>query len=345
VAWNYSLSHPADAEGYYAHVDFFSEFSSGTGFILWLTAWLRDLLEASYLDMYMVFHLFGYLGVVLFYRLGLRALSNESDPDRLGATANGGSRLLHAIAFLPGLHFWTSFIGKDGLMFLGILCFVWGMARPHGRVLALVFGLSLCALIRPHIAGVLAASCAIAAAFSKDTPLSVRLTLLGVVVVGVALALPFLKEFVGLESISTEGVTEFVEVQQGHNLEGGSSVDISRYSLPLQLFTFLYRPLFIDTNGALGILASCENLGLLVLSLFLAPPAIRVLRSSSQSLYARFNALFWAFSTVIMATTVANMGLAMRQKVMVLPSLLILLLMAYAARPTAEATEHTEATV
>jgi hypothetical protein len=332
VAWYYSLTHIADAQGYYASGDAFAEFGTGTAFVTWLTAQLKDGLDASYLDLHLVFHLFGYCGIVFLCRICGAALEGAAPQGSELAPDRKGRLLYHAVVFLPSLHFWTSAIGKDGLVFMGILCFVWGMARPQSRVAALLIGLSVCSVIRPHIAAMLAVSCGAAAVFSSDTPLLARLFLLTAVSVGFVLALPFLKEFVGLQDVSAPELSAYVEFRQDANFYGGSSVDIAQYSPPMQVFTFLFRPLFLDTREAMGLFVSCENLFLLCLFVLLSPGLIRVIRSRNQALFVRFNIAFALMATVTLATTIANMGLALRQKVMVLPSILIILLMSYRAR-------------
>src|SRR5690606_6599706 len=52
---------------------------------------------------------------------------------------------------------------------------------------------------------------------------------------------------------------DFSNVQAGRLQTSGSGVDISSYPLPLKLFTFWFRPLFVDAPGALGIFVSFEN--------------------------------------------------------------------------------------
>lgn len=44
-----------------------------------------------------------------------------------------------------------------------------------------------------------------------------------------------------------------------------SGVSMSNYPLPLKLFTFWFRPLFIDSPGVLGLFSSAENLIYLLL--------------------------------------------------------------------------------
>lgn len=324
--WDNSLSNPSDSQRYFVQIADFSRFKPGTAATEWFIATVRDVLGADYFDMYMVLHLFGYLGIVMLYLICRRALQPL-------ASASGQPHiLLYVVCCLPGFHVWSSVMGKDELVFLGVTTFVWGVAEPTRRLFALAFGLTVCALVRPHVAAMLAASCAVAMILSSDVPFLGRLLLSGGLLFGLRASFPFLVEFVGIEVIDSEGSNEFVQRWQGRNLEGGSSIDISSYSVPFQIFTYLYRPLFVDAHSALGLVVSVENLILLAISLLGAPWIVTVLASGNDRFYSRFNLLFCAMTTIALASTTTNLGIAIRQKIMVLPSLLALVLTAYAAR-------------
>jgi hypothetical protein len=318
--WQYSLEQPADAQGYFAQTADLAKLAPGTGFIGWFVATIRDVLGASYLDMFMIFHLFGYLGVVLFFRLCVRA-SGELDEAPLALRA-----LPYVLAFLPGFHVWTSVMGKDEIVFLGILVFLWGLIRPGPRFLALAAGLAICCLVRPHIAALLAAACVIAAIVSSDIPVLARALLAGGFAIGLIVALPFLTSFVGLEGLNSEAASQVVETWQGRNLDGGSSLDISQYSFAYQGFTFLFRPLFFDATSSLGLVVSVEDLVLLGVCVWGAPSAWRALWAGTETFFLRFNFIFWGLSTAVLAPVTANLGIALRQKIMLLPSLLLVLL-------------------
>lgn len=321
--WLYSLQEPADASKYYAApYDPFTEIKVGTLFVRWLTASLRDLLDASYLDMFMLYHIAGYIGVVLLYQLYHRTMSS-GDGGRPGY-------IVYLVAFLPGMHVWTSAIGKDGLVFLGICCFIWGASQSRPGSGFMLAGLALCALIRPHIAFLLAGSCAVSLALSSGIRLRWRLTLLSLLCASLWFGLPYLQEFLKLEGLSSTNVIDYVEQRQGENLGGGSSMDISDYSFPLQFFTFMYRPLFIDAKGILGLVVSLENLFYLIISVLFMPRIITSLFKGEDTFFLRFNFLYWAVGTAILAGTTANLGLAIRQKMMVVPSLIIMALTVYA---------------
>lgn len=122
--WLYSSSEGAGAVSYYAApYDPTAEIKAGTHFVTWLTVGLRDLLGASYLDLFMLYHIAGYIGVVLLYQLCRKTVLRNLDLD------TPPSPLVYLAVFLPGLHVWTSAIGKDSLVFLGISCFLWGASK------------------------------------------------------------------------------------------------------------------------------------------------------------------------------------------------------------------------
>ena len=113
--WFFSLNNPADAIAYY----YSSIFSllPGTNFIKSITYLLSDIIPLSYLSTFWVFGFIGFLFLPIFY-IAIR--ENMILSGRL-------LQLLHCVLFLPGLSFWTSAIGKDGLMMVGISSFMFSL--------------------------------------------------------------------------------------------------------------------------------------------------------------------------------------------------------------------------
>ncbi len=322
--WLYSLTDAADSVGYYTAPHVPSEIKPGTHFVTWLTVELRNALDASYLDLFMVFQLAGYIGIVVLFHLCRSTVRQGQDND------DTPPYLVYLLILLPGLHVWTSAIGKDSLIFLGISFVLWGAARRGFGLLLIALGLALCAMIRPHIASLLAASCGAALALSRGVPLYWRVSVLALLSVALWFGLPQLEEFLKVDEFNATNMVEYVEQRQGRNLGGGSSVAIADYSLPYQMFTFLYRPLFIDANGVLGLVVSFENLIYLAISVAYLPRAIGLVIKGEDSFFLRFNFLNWLLGAMILASSTSNLGLAIRQKTMLAPSLIVVALIAYA---------------
>jgi hypothetical protein len=185
-------------------------------------------------------------------------------------------------------------------------------------------------MIRPHIATLLAGSCGVALVLSSGVRLHWRLTISFGLLGAIVLTVPYLKEFLQLEDLSSTGVMDYMGKRQGQTLDGGSGVEISSYPFPLKFLTFLYRPLFFDANGILALVVSVENLACLVISLLYLPRAVGVLISGENTFFLRFNLVYWLLGTSILASSTANLGLAIRQKLMVLPAFIMLAMAGYA---------------
>ena len=99
--------------------------------------------------------------------------------------------------------------------------------------------------------------------------------------------------------------------------EAGSGVDMSTYPLPLKLFTFWFRPLFIDAPNVLGLIVSAENLIYLLLFLkILKKDFIRFIKKSPAMVKMSFVIFF--MTSLAMTFVMSNLGIIMRQKSMVM---------------------------
>ena len=98
--------------------------------------------------------------------------------------------------------------------------------------------------------------------------------------------------FIYRDVLTLVGIDEEEFLTQGLNLshrarelsKATSGIDISNYGLGLQLFTFIYRPLFFDAPGILGLIVSVENVFYLFITLrLLSFKGVKFLFKSSPS--------------------------------------------------------------
>ncbi|HCZ00129.1 MAG: hypothetical protein A3D16_18355 [Rhodobacterales bacterium RIFCSPHIGHO2_02_FULL_62_130] len=313
----YSLSNVADSTNYYLFsISEDASLTFGTQGVYLLTSLFSVGLGMSYGGVFLVYNLFGYVGMLAFGSALQQVLKTS------GRTAR---RLAFFCLLLPGLSFWSGSIGKDALAFMAAGLSVWAAMNLGRRYPAFVIA-SLCMLlVRPHMAGILLLAFAVALVFASRLGL-LRKSVLTLIAVPLAvIAATYGAEFAGLGDVSTLGdVDEYFSLRQSYNLEGGSSVDIASLSMPARLFTFLFRPLFFDASGLLGVAVSFENLFQLLLMAIAI--ALRFLgrKSRLDGFSFWFCALFAAASLFVLANTTANLGIAMRQKWMFLPMLMML---------------------
>jgi len=114
-----------------------------------------------------------------------------------------------------------------------------------------------------------------------------------------------------------EDFDQFASQQSGRLVTSGSGVDMSNYPLPFKLFTFWFRPLFIDSPSAIGIFSSIENL--IYLLLFAKITNRRFLRFIIKAPYlVKTSLIIFVLTSFALTFVMSNLGIMMRQKSMVM---------------------------
>ncbi|MBP8046349.1 MAG: hypothetical protein KAY53_01705, partial [Psychrobacter sp.] len=182
--------------------------------------------------------------------------------------------------------------------------------------------------VRPHMTAMMIMALAGSFVFQRRVSLVQRVffgsAAFAAAVVMVPLALNFSQ--LGSDSSADEIMT-YIEGRQGHNLEGGGGVDIASMSLPMKLFTYLFRPLPFEAHSVASLFASIDNM----IMLFLFAMGIKALLKKQLPIHlAGHNRMFmWFYCFMawgVLAMTTANLGIAVRQKWMFAPILFFLLI-------------------
>ena len=332
--WNNTLCEYEDSNLYYEHalngfygssvVDYLRP---GTAFITLLLLPLVQGLHLSYFSCFMLFSFFGFWGFLFLFKTffelgGLKGLKII------------GFILFPTLLFLPNLHIWTVAIGKDSLIFCALTAIFYALIRIKGRWLLLSIATIFVFMIRPHIFLVLGISLLIVLTMENRKKLSVYFGLipagLGVLFFG---ANYFLVKIIGRGSIwdmydiLEEKSQTYASVYVGTT---GSGIDMTTYSIPIKMFTYLFRP-FFESLSPTWIVASIENLVLLILSLSMTRPSfIKWLKKSHWVIKAM---LLYAFlGVMLLSFTSSNFGIMVRQKTMFVFVLFICPLLFYSDR-------------
>ncbi|MEZ4779874.1 MAG: hypothetical protein R2786_10885 [Flavobacteriaceae bacterium] len=291
----------------------------GTYFMYALNYFPSRILELSFLTGSMVYALLGYVGFVYFYYLFKKRISFNTKLFNI--------YLFPALFFLPNLHFWTCNIGKDTLLFLCIALFSYGMQKPLKHLFLIIFSISLAYLVRPHIVFYLIFSFSVAMLIAGN--LKVYQKILFIVIVSL-IFIPLIDKtiaYLNIESIDYQTLSNYSndKVTKLSRDYTGSRVDMSNYSFPFKIFTFLYRPLFFDFNGVLSIVASLENLLLLLLTIkFIFTNPLKIFLKGDYILKAF--TIFTLVGVVSFSLILGNLGIMLRQKNMFIPALLFIFL-------------------
>jgi len=332
----YVLNWGGDAIGYY-RMSFSPdlEFGLGTLGVRLLTSFFTQGLGFSFAGTFLVFQMFGFIGLVAFDASLREVTYDKSRNIKLLATL---------IVFLPSVSFWSSSIGKDALSFMAMGLALWAALNLKRRILLMVFAILVMLFVRPHIAGMMVIGLSGSFVLQRKVSFGQRLFFGIAAFVAAAVLVPLGLNYAGIsDGASGADVMEYIEGRQGQNLSGGSSLDISGMSPPMQLFTYLFRPLPFEAHSLFALAASVDNI--ILLSLFIMGGRAILTKRLPSHLSTHNRMFLWIYSLLawaILAMTTANLGIAMRQKWMFTPMLIFLLISVIGKprRVTASGTSH-----
>jgi len=310
----YATENGADALVYYMKAqqgEFMAPF--GTGAVVNIATLFVTGLNLSFLGACLLFNIFGAIGLVAFDASLQAATADKSRMLR---------RFVTLIVLLPSISFWSSALGKDSLAFMAAALALFASLDMGRRVVLLALAIFVMALVRPHIAGIMVIALAGSLVLQRRLPLGQRLFLGTAALAATAAMVPFALTYAGLGDASgADDIMNYVEHRQSLNTEGGSSVDIASMSLPLQLFSYLFRPLPFEAGSIFALAASMDNVVLIFLAIAACGQMFRRRKLAGNRAFMWFYCLL---TWLILAITTANLGIAVRQKWMFAPILIYL---------------------
>jgi hypothetical protein len=293
---------------------------TGTLFIKHLTQFLRMDLGLSLLGIFLVFNIVGFVGLIAF-DASLRKV--------LAFSSRTAKRFATVVVFLPSISFWTASINKDAISFMAIGLMVWGALEPRRRGALILFSVLLMGIVRVHISAIMmVALCGALILGSGNMRFIKRMFIVLMLLQPLVFALNSVIELPEVKGAGKDilvdpasALQEAIEVRQGYNVHGGSSIDIRNMSVPVQVFTYMFRPLFFDAHNTAALIASIDNLILLAFFVYASKSLLGKKFSGPMYLY------LWMYAIIcvlVLAATTANLGINVRQKWMVMPVFIFL---------------------
>ena len=287
-----------------------------TLFIKWLTWPFSNFLGLSYESCMLIFAYLGLNGIMLFY---LAAKENIPQVKPLG---NSSYSVIEWVFLLPNIHFWSSSIGKGPTMLWGIGMIVYGLSRFNRRYLFILIGALFVYQIRGHILFLIILGAGAGLFFTLR---GIKWYYKGLMIIAVAVVtlsiLDDMGKYTGRNDLNVTESTKF-QKRALSNTSATSGVDLGNYNQAQKLFTFWYRPLFVDAPGFLGIVVSFEN----ALYIFFTIGIIRYGIPNWKHWNGWFRIAFFIFifGSIALAQIAGNLGIAMRQKAQIMPLFFIL---------------------
>jgi hypothetical protein len=311
---------------YYNFDDVIDEINTGsaTGYMLLINYIPAKVLGLSFFSGSLLYTVLGYCGFVYFYAIIKTQIERIYDLRQIKLF---GFSVFPILLFLPNLHFWSSGVGKDTILFFCIALFFYSSLRISKRFVGISISIILSIFIRPHMTLFMLMALGLGIAFDGrlKSYQKVFITLLFAVVF--VSAVNYVMNFVQLESLDAETIDEYSNTRASNlsNDRTTSSVDTTSYPYPLKIFTFLFRPLFFDASGILGIVASIENLFLLFF--FIKIFKNRFLKGFKNSSHLiKASVFLFLMGALSFSLILGNLGIMLRQKT---PFVMMLIIFGY----------------
>lgn len=317
IYWNYSLSGGADALSYYYDFDrdYRKPFTLGTTALVYFVQYLRKIFGGYYIEYFLLFQSFGFIGISILLRIF------DEVVDDLGETLRPTTI---ALLFLPGLHFWSSAIGKDAPLFLSVCLSVWAAMRIERRWIAFAAAILIMFFIRPHIAGLATISLAITLIMDQRTAFWMRAALVLLACGASAIIIRNVLITFQIDSLNSTSISDFIASKQDYGSRSEEGAILTGLPFPLKIASLLFRPLFFDAKGVLGLVASLENLVILLVFGNIVANAKSLVRLSITVPYLRYCLVFSVTLIVLLSLITYNVGLGLRQKYMVMPAVFLI---------------------
>lgn len=315
--WLYSFESAMDAFTYYRDPFGFygrDSFDSGTYFIINVTQIIRAWLGGSFLDHFLFYQMFGMIGIAFLVRMfGEIAESFEMTVPTY----------LYGLLLLPGLHFWSSAIGKDAPMFMAICMALWAAFHIQRRLLWFALAVLIMLLIRPHVAAISMGAASTALLCSRMLTPRARLVLAPVAAAALIVVVTAAQQRYNL-TLDPSSLSQFFNDQQELGRDHGGGADLSSQPFPMKLFALLYRPLFLDAEGMMGYAASFENAVLGAVTLYILYHWRTLLSQMRNVFFLTYAVAYSGVLIILLALVNYNIGLGQRQKNMAIPVVLVI---------------------
>jgi hypothetical protein len=305
----------------------------GTSFIELLTGGIYAVIGPNMVAAFLIYALMSYLGLFFFYRAFSIAVPR-------------GSPFFYAalIFFLPSLVFWPSTIGKDAWMVMSLGVAVYGAARALtgrlGRGLMLAcLGLAMAAVVRPHVAGMIAVALTVACMLkAMQGGRGHRGRVVVVALFGLLAAIGGLRfttaRFAtagviakGSQLYTFQGASAAISEVSRRTSDGRSqfkapSILESPANTPLAVVTVLFRPLLNEAHNVQAQMAALEGTFLMLFTLMFIRRLGRALRTARRHPYVAL-ALVYVAVFIVGFSSFSNFGLLARERVQLFPFYLV----------------------
>lgn len=249
------------------------------------------------------------------------------------------------VLLLPSLVYWPASLGKEAVMIFALGAATYGLAVrfsdvARGGRLALVGGVTVMTLLRPHVGMLFLVAVAVALVLVRGRSRRItgwqRWALVTVIMVGGLVAVQQSAAFLGTEELTLGQLEQTLDTVSTNTSTGGSEFDNVRVTnpllLPLGIVSVLFRPFPWEAPNLQALVLSLESLALLGWLVWQRDRVLGALRRVRTNELA-LTALVFTVLFVVAFSTFNNFGLLARERVQAFPFLLLALTAGTAVLP------------
>ncbi len=315
IAYAYFLYNKGDAHNYWNLIENWTSYIGlGTKVIKLINYPLASVLKLPFWFGFLIYNLIGFVAIWELYSFAHHYISPKTKMADL---------LLKILCLLPNLHFWTSIVGKEPVVFLAVVWIMTQYADAKFYSFKSILGWLLLMAIRPHVAMFLLLAIVISLLFSSG-----KLTIKKVRMIIFGMAGSFIMYILTLKLLNRNPFDiQYILERNDASLiafrRANSYVPMIDYNIVERFFALNFRPLFWDADSFLSLILSAEN-GLVLLLLSGALLAcIRHFRTISIDSFAKLSMAFFLISSCFFIQRYACLGIFVRTKMMYMPFLLV----------------------
>ena len=315
IAYAYFLYNKGDAHNYWNLTEHWTTYIGiGTKVIKLINYPLVAVLKLPFWFGFLIYNLIGFVAIWELYSFAHHYISPKTKMADL---------LLKILCLLPNLHFWTSIIGKEPVVFLAVTWIMTQYADAKFYSFKSILGWLLLMAIRPHVAMFLLLAVLITAVCSSGKWSYRKIGWMLAGLLGCFSLYILTLKLLNRNPFDIQYILERNDASLIAFRRANSYVPMIDYNIVERFFALNFRPLFWDADSFLSLILSVEN-GLVLLLLSGALLAcIRDFRTITTDSFTKLSIGFFLISSFFFIQRYSCLGIFARTKIMYMPFVLI----------------------
>ncbi|WP_040417881.1 hypothetical protein [Cyclobacterium qasimii] len=319
-SWRY-WNIPLIGEGTSYH--WLNYFGTGTYFMYWINYPLSQIAGLGYLSGTLLYGSLSYIGFLLAFDL-LNSTFAKSTKKYIPHVA-----LL--ILFLPNVHFWTAGVGKEAMLWLGLMLVLLGVQQFPNKIIFIGIGLLLTLMVRPIQGLVLTISALMVLPFHKTLiPYRKKIIPIAIFLIFSIFAYRFILGSL-VYGFNLKWIGDILEWQNQYlaSFGGASSINMNDYNWVEKFSTILFRPFIWEVKDFWTFAAGVENIFILAFSILGFWSLYQLKFQFKIPLYLWTVLVYGILLSFLFSLTLNNLGIIMRMKSIYFPFFSIIALHLY----------------